>query len=136
MIVHSLKCKNDHTFESWFQTIAAYETQKTKKMIECPFCNSTEIETVFTPLPVHGIAKQKNQHASKLPVNPLKELETFVKSNCDYVGKNFAEIARQIHYGECKSKRGIYGETTKDEAKTLKEEGIEFISMPSKKLDS
>ena len=49
--------------------------------------------------------------------------------NADYVGKKFAEEARRIHYDEAE-KRGIYGEATPDEARSLAEEGIEFHPLP------
>jgi hypothetical protein len=59
----------------------------------------------------------------------LAELRKQVEANCDYVGDNFAEEARKIHYGETE-KRGIYGESTDAEAEALKEEGIEFGRVP------
>jgi hypothetical protein len=59
----------------------------------------------------------------------LAEMRKQVEANCDYVGDNFAEEARKIHYGESK-KRGIYGESSDAEAEALKEEGIEFGRVP------
>ena len=48
---------------------------------------------------------------------------------CEHVGDKFAEEARKIHYGES-DKRGIYGETSEEEAEALAEEGIEFGRLP------
>ena len=59
----------------------------------------------------------------------LAEIQREVEANCDYVGREFAEEARKIHYGET-DVRGIYGETTSDESEALKDEGIEFTSIP------
>ena len=59
----------------------------------------------------------------------LGELRAKVEANCDYVGNKFAEEARKIHYGES-DPRGIYGETSKDEARDLAEEGVEFARIP------
>jgi hypothetical protein len=59
----------------------------------------------------------------------LGELRAKVEANCDYVGEKFAEEARKIHYGET-DPRGIYGETSKDEADALAEEGVEFARIP------
>ncbi len=59
----------------------------------------------------------------------LRQAQTFIEKNFDPVGRNFAEEARKIHYGEAE-KRGIYGEATKEEAETLTEEGIEVNQMP------
>lgn len=43
MIVYKLKCDLNHNFECWFQNSDAYETQKTKGLLSCPFCNSSSI---------------------------------------------------------------------------------------------
>ena len=52
-----------------------------------------------------------------------------VEKNCDYVGGEFAEEARKMHRGESEYK-GIYGETTKEEAEALADEGIDVASIP------
>lgn len=59
----------------------------------------------------------------------LRQVQDAVEKHCDYVGKNFAEEARKIHYGETEA-RGIYGETTPEEAEELREEGVAFASIP------
>ncbi|WP_419760720.1 DUF1178 family protein [Acidisoma sp.] len=59
----------------------------------------------------------------------LQRLRSEVEKHCDYVGPQFAEEARRIHYGESKS-RGIYGETTSSEAEALADEGIAFGVVP------
>jgi hypothetical protein len=52
-----------------------------------------------------------------------------VEDNCDYVGPEFPEEARKIHYGEAEH-RNIYGEATMEEALDLSEEGVEFGRVP------
>jgi hypothetical protein len=59
----------------------------------------------------------------------LKELREHVTRNADYVGPQFAEEARKIHYGES-DKRSIYGEASPQDAKALVDEGIEFHPLP------
>ena len=59
----------------------------------------------------------------------LRALREEVQKSCDYVGDKFAEEARKMHYGEAE-KRSIYGETTFDEAKELRDEGIEIQPLP------
>lgn len=59
----------------------------------------------------------------------LRALREEVEKSCDYVGEKFAEEARKMHYGEAE-KRSIYGETTFDEAKELRDEGIEIQPLP------
>jgi hypothetical protein len=59
----------------------------------------------------------------------LRKLRQHLTENADYVGPKFAEEARRIHYNEAE-KRGIYGEASNEEARALKEEGIEFHPLP------
>ncbi|MHA1151614.1 MAG: DUF1178 family protein [Alphaproteobacteria bacterium] len=59
----------------------------------------------------------------------LRELRKKVEENCDYVGGNFAEEARKIHYGE-EDPRNIYGETSDEQAEELHEEGVSFNRIP------
>lgn len=59
----------------------------------------------------------------------LQRLRADVERNCDYVGNGFAEEARRIHNGEAKV-RGIYGESTPEQAEALAEDGIEVARIP------
>ena len=59
-------------------------------------------------------------------------LRKTVEDNADYVGDQFAEEARRIHYGETEE-RLIYGETTVEEAVSLHEEGIETLPLPPRR---
>ena len=74
------------------------------------------------------VAKQILQAVDKLREN--------VENNCDYVGDEFAEEARNIHNRET-DERNIYGEATEKETEELEEEGIKFsrIPFPSRKND-
>ena len=60
----------------------------------------------------------------------ILKYQEFVKKNFDYVGENFAYEARSIHYKNKKVSKGIYGTTTKEDLKELKEEGIETEVIP------
>jgi hypothetical protein len=59
----------------------------------------------------------------------LQRLRAEVEKNCDYVGEQFADEARRIHRGES-DVRGIYGETTPEQAEALADEGIEVNRIP------
>lgn len=59
----------------------------------------------------------------------LRKVQSHIEKNFDHVGRNFAEEARKMHYGETE-KRSIYGQATKDEAGTLADEGIEINQIP------
>ncbi len=59
----------------------------------------------------------------------LRGLRRKVEDNFDYVGPQFAEEARKIHYGESDA-HNIYGETSDEEAKELHDEGVAFTRIP------
>jgi hypothetical protein len=59
-------------------------------------------------------------------LNGMREL----MSRSEDVGSEFAEEARKIHYKES-PERSIRGHTTADEAESLREEGIEILSLPA-----
>ncbi|MBT5074538.1 MAG: DUF1178 family protein [Kordiimonadaceae bacterium] len=68
--------------------------------------------------------------------NTMSKFRRQVEKSCEYVGDDFAEEARKIHYGEGE-KRGIYGETTVRETEELIKEGIDLLPVPgTDKLDS
>ena len=57
------------------------------------------------------------------------EYQKFIKKNCKYVGDNFAQEARSIHYDK-KETKGIYGLVTAEEIDEINEEGIETTTIP------
>lgn len=87
------------------------------------------------PASAASSALEPTQGAVAAPAMPdqlralLQRLRGEVEKSCDYVGRDFAEEARRIHYGETEA-RGIYGETTASEAEALNEEGIAFGVLP------
>lgn len=131
MISFDLKCSSDHVFEGWFGSSADFEEQKTRGLVTCPICGDGEIRKA--PM-APNVASRKGSDDSA-PVNPqqmfvmLKKLRREVEQNAENVGERFAEEARRIHYGEVEA-RGIYGQSTPDEAEALREEGIDFAQIP------
>ncbi|MGE0797967.1 MAG: DUF1178 family protein [Lautropia sp.] len=47
MKVFNLGCPQDHRFEGWFASADAFETQRDRKLIECPICGSHEIRKLL-----------------------------------------------------------------------------------------
>lgn len=148
MIVYKLCCKKDHEFEAWFRDSGAAEEQIEAGRVVCPNCGTTSVtKALMAPrLNKSRAAPAVTQPAGgKLAggqltndpqiaerqelVEALRELRRHVESNCDYVGEKFAEEARKIHYGEIE-RRDIYGEASQEEAKTLREEGVEVFGIP------
>ena len=136
MILFDLKCENDHKFEVWFPSSSNYEEQLKKKMIECPYCNSKKIKkSLMAPNLNVKIRSKKSSIEKKNDLaqidleKKIKKFKNFVKKNTENVGKNFAEEARKIYYGEKKA-RPIRGESTEKESQDLVEEGIPFSKLP------
>lgn len=105
--------------------------KRTVTDIEMP--GETQPPVPAAPSPEQRQAQQQMAALARQMPPELREallkVRAEVEKNCDDVGQNFAEEARKIHYGES-SKRGIYGETSDEEAEELAEEGIEFGRLP------
>ena len=150
MIRYSLRCQRNHTFESWFQSSSAYESQLKRKLVSCPTCGSDKVEkAIMAPqiaskkgrgraepapeqaqveAPATGPTPLMMAQERELRVK-LRELRDHVIKNADNVGKRFPSEARKMHYGDIEH-RPIYGEASPDEARALIEEGVEVSPLP------
>lgn len=134
MIKYSLKCSKGHVFESWFKDSVAFETLSKAKQVSCAICGTTKVEKTIMAPAVSGVKKSTDRDAPlSQPSTPaeaaLKELREHLKTNSDYVGKDFADEARKIHDGEADA-RSIWGEATKEDAKSLHDDGIPVAPLP------
>ena len=135
MIKYRLICKDcETTFDSWFSSSKEYERLKKKDFINCHSCNSLSVEkTLMSPsvLMSKNVSKTDNLiQKYKKTKNVIFKYQEFIKKNFEYVGKNFAYEARSLHYKNKKALKGIYGTTTKENLKELKEEGIVVETVP------
>ena len=142
MIRYSLKCENDHRFESWFQSGPAFDKLHSAKMVACPTCASTSVEKAIMAPRVRTARKaaQTPQPDNQQPDAPLTtpqndveraitELKSQVEANSEYVGMEFATQARAIHDGDA-PERPIYGEAAPEEAQKLLEDGVPVAPLP------
>ncbi len=130
MIVYNLRCRNSHEFEGWFKDSAAYEAQSQSGKLTCPVCDSRKVEKAIMAPAVSGAKKSTVTAAEAKQMRQfMTGLRKYVQDNADYVGPNFAEEARKIHYGETEH-RHIYGEASVEEAKELVEEGVDVAPLP------
>jgi hypothetical protein len=131
MIKYNLICKCGHKFESWFAASTEFDRLRKKKLVTCVFCNSTAVKkTIMAPNLSSSTKKNdKTINNEKIIRNKLIEFRRFVEKNCKYVGENFSEEARTIHYNKNTSK-GIYGKATPEETAELLDEGIEVATIP------
>jgi len=129
MIVFDLKCSAGHGFEAWFKDGATFDKQVAAATVQCPECGDTAVEkALMAPKVGKGSAARQARMEAQVK-GMLRTMRKAVETNCDYVGPRFAEEARKIHYGQTEA-RGIYGEASDTEAKSLREEGIEFGRLP------
>ena len=144
MILYQLQCEKEHRFEAWFRDSQAFDKQSKRKLLACPKCGSAKItKTLMAPRIGKSGGDNQPKSATHAPTESsfkltpeavelkrkLKEMQSLISKECDYVGRNFAEEARKIHYGEV-TPHGIFGEATSEDAKELVDEGIEFTSIP------
>ena len=70
-----------------------------------------------------------------LPAQPDKQQAQWLRAvrqmlaSTEDVGERFVEEARRIHYGEAEQ-RGIRGRASLEDAESLRDEGIEVLSLP------
>ena len=154
MIHYQLRCQRDHEFDGWFKDSAAFERQAARALIQCPECADTKVSRALmapalprgakappepvaarpdtSPAPAPSPAPPPAEVAARMPDRlraALQRMRAEVERHCDYVGPAFAEEARRIHNGDAPP-RGIYGETTPEQAEALEADGIGFARIP------
>jgi len=139
LIIFDLRCAGDHRFEAWFKDAAAFEEQRKERLITCPVCGRSDIERIPSSVSVISRSRPSPEKVETPreadPRVALKMLHDFLDRHFDDVGDRFAQVAMKIHKGE-EEKRNIRGTTSKEEEKTLTEEGVQFIKVPMLKFDS
>lgn len=142
MIRYTLKCSNDHVFDSWFRNSEAFETLRKSGQVNCAMCGDTAVEkTVMAPA-VAGKQKSDAETGTEAaseetplsaPSHPaevaLRKMRDHIRKNSDYVGNEFAAEARKMHDGETEE-RSIWGEATPADAKALHDEGVPIAPIP------
>ncbi len=138
MIRYRLRCALAHEFEAWFASSASYEVQVAAHGIACPECGGYEVEkAVMAPnVAVRDSAKcsvsDEEMHVMNVRpqvVEALREVRRSLLAAAEDVGARFPEEARKIHYGEAET-RGIRGTASRDDVRSLLDEGINIIAVP------
>lgn len=153
MIHFALKCRAGHRFDGWFRSTSDFEAQVGRALVTCPHCGVTDVgKALMRPaIAAHSKAESAEETSvsraesvtTVVPETPqdqnvakVKELWTALQNEvralrkkADYVGPNFAEEARRVHYGES-TKKSVYGEASSEEVKALHDEGIMAFPMP------
>ena len=148
MIVFDLKCgAQGHVFEAWFGSSADYEDQLARGLLSCPLCGDTQVTKALMapavgpkgnsrPAPVFQpgtdeapVAVTGDQGKLRELMQALAQAQTKVLEGSTWVGRNFAEQARAMHYGE-QDRSSIHGEVAPEEARALISEGVEVAPLP------
>ncbi len=141
MILYQLKCRQGHDFEAWFLNSVTYDSQQASGDVSCPHCGTTTVtKAPMAPNIARGrsgnlggsgnpAAEHRAHEVAEKILEAVDGLRREVEENCDYVGDEFAEEARRIHFGETEE-RGIYGEASDEEAEDLDDDGVDFFRLP------
>jgi hypothetical protein len=149
MKVFNLQCDTGHRFEGWFASVEACDDQQRKGLLECPVCESQSVRRMPTAARLSmgsGLVEQAKEAGQPAPVamkgatsalspdqialrNKIIAMAQSLAEKADYVGRDFPEQARRMHYQEA-PERSIVGEATPQEASALLEEGISVVPLP------
>src|SRR6185503_4350440 len=123
MIVFDLQCRDGgETFEAWFRSSADYEEQREGGFVQCPFCQSANVEKA-------PMAPRVPRKGSDNVFVRLAAMQAELLKDSRWVGDKFADTARAIHSGEMAPEQ-VHGSTTLDQAKSLVDEGIPVAPLP------
>ncbi len=130
MKVLDLRCSHGHSFEGWFASEDAFQSQLASGRVECPVCEDRGIRKMLsaprlnldTSTALAAVPSSRSEQAAWL--GALRQ----VLANTEDVGSQFAEEARRIHYGES-AQRSIRGEASREQTLELLDEGINVLPL-------
>ncbi len=134
MKVLDLQCPDGHRFEGWFASADDFESQLSRKLVECPMCGAKEVNRLPSAprLNLSGATEASQRpatdDAAHWQAKALRALREVLEKT-ENVGDRFAEEARRIHYNEAPS-RNIRGVASAEDAQALVEEGIDVMPLP------
>nr|WP_298927981.1 DUF1178 family protein [uncultured Erythrobacter sp.] len=148
MIVFDLHCEHGHRFEGWFGSSSDFDDQQEGGLVSCPECGSEQVgkapmapavpaksntrADVPVPAKVENAKPVSNQ---PIPAEVQKAMKALAKAQdkalekSTWVGQDFAEQSREMHYGE-RDEAPIHGQATLEEAKSLVDEGVQVAPLP------
>lgn len=132
MIKYRLKCEQDHSFDSWFQSSDAFEKLESAGLLSCSVCGTCKVKrSLMAPsVPAKSADNIPSVDAPDAAVEQaISQMREEVEKNSDYVGMNFAAEARAMHLGD-KPERAIYGSAKAEDAKALIEDGVPVTPLP------
>lgn len=147
MKVLDLQCEHRHEFEGWFGSEDDFQSQLSRRLVECPVCASHQVVKRLSA-PRLNLSGARDPESAPVPApNPetgtdvtdtpspaqmqaaWMQMVRHVMANTVDVGDKFAEEARKIHYGETEE-RQIRGQVSVQETRELLDEGIPVLPLP------
>ncbi|HEX5257963.1 MAG TPA: DUF1178 family protein [Sphingomicrobium sp.] len=117
MIVFDLQCRDGgEIFEAWFRSSVDFEEQREAGLVQCPFCQSANVEKA-------PMAPRVPRKGSDNPLARLAAIQAELLKDSRWVGDKFADTARAIHSGEMAPEQ-VHGSTTLAQARSLVDDGI------------
>ncbi|MCR2833771.1 DUF1178 family protein [Parerythrobacter lacustris] len=142
MIVFDLHCDHGHRFEGWFGSSDDFASQQDRGLVACPECGSAAVgKAPMAPAvprkgnSVEQAVRTASMTSGEIPAEVRKAMKALAEAQMKalakskWVGDEFAEESRAMHYGE-KDLEAIHGKATLKEAKELLDEGIEVAPLP------
>jgi hypothetical protein len=132
MIRYALLCEHGHEFEGWFAASADFDDQAGRGLLACPLCATGAVrKQIMAPAlggsKASGPIEATGRRAMMREV--MGQVRRHVEATFDYVGDRFAAEARSIHEGKAEE-RGIYGEASAAEVKSLVADGVQVSPLP------
>jgi hypothetical protein len=145
VIRYALRCACGHRFDAWFASAAAYDAQAEKGLVDCPDCGANTVEKALmapaiargraAPAPAEAVPPSTTPPEAEAAEHPvamraaLRAMVRRLKRGAEDVGPRFPDEARRIHQGEAEE-RPIWGRASGEEARALRDEGIEVHALP------
>ena len=134
MIVFDLCCSEGHRFEGWFGSSDDYRSQQDRGLVTCPTCGGSQVDKApMAPAgPTKGntrVEQPAQMSRGEMPAEVKEALKALAQAQAKalekstWVGADFAEKARSMHYGEA-VEAPIHGQASKAEAEELLAEGV------------
>lgn len=128
MIVFDLHClARGDRFEAWFRSNADFERQLEQGLVQCPFCQSSQV----TKAPMAPQVPRKGDGGAGIgdAIAKLASLQAELLRDSKWVGDEFADTARAMHHGEIDT-AAVHGEATAEQAQSLVEDGVPIAPLP------
>ena len=153
MKVLDLQCRHGHVFEGWFGSEEDFQSQRERRLVQCPLCGDGQIEKRLSAPRLNLGRREPGGSAEPEAIRPQApvrqgqgssgaaahapptavqaawlDLARKIVASTENVGPRFAQEARRMHHGEV-PERAIRGQATADEAEQLLDEGIAVVPL-------